>query len=197
MTTRASRKRIPRSGLFRPRNLSARRNLQGRLQKLLEQNEIEHVGHGVYRNLNLPMTRYHSFLEPAIRSPHGVICLLSALSFHRLTTQQPSEIWFAIANKAHPPKVIEVSLKIVYMSESVLQEGVETHIIEGVPIRVFCPAKTIIDCFKFRSKVGLDIAIEALKECLEQKRCSIQELWHFAKICRVGSVMRPYLELLA
>lgn len=83
------------------------------------------------------------------------------------------------------------------MSESVLQEGVETHIIEGVPIRVFCPAKTIIDCFKFRSKVGLDIAIEALKECLEQQRCSIQELWHFAKICRVSSVMRPYLELLA
>jgi predicted transcriptional regulator of viral defense system len=197
VSTRTSRKKIPHSGLFRPRNLSARRNLQGKLRKLLEQDEIEHVGHGVYRNLNLPMTRYHSFLEPAIRSPHGVICLLSALSFHRLTTQQPSEIWFAISNKAYPPKTIEVSLKIIYMSENSLHEGVETHIIEGLPIRVFCVAKTIADCFKFRSKVGLDIAFEALKECLEQKRCSIQELWYFAKVCRVGSVMRPYLELLA
>jgi len=197
VTSRAFRKKIPHSGLFRPRNLPARKNLQRRLQKLLEQNEIEHVGHGVYRNLNLPMTRYHSFLEPAIRSPHGVICLLSALSFHRLTTQQPSEIWFAIANKAHPPKIIEASLKIIYMSKSSLQEGVETYSIEGLPIRVFGIAKTIADCFKFRSKVGLDIAIEALKECREQQRCSIQELWHFAKICRVSSVMRPYLELLA
>ena len=197
MTPKAFRQKIPSSGLFRPRNLSVRENHQGKLQKLLKEEEIEHLGHGIYRNLNVPMTRHHSFLEPALRHPQGVICLLSALSFHRLTTQQPSEIWFAIANKAHPPKVIEVSLKIIYMSESVLQEGVETHIIEGVPIRVFCPAKTIIDCFKFRSKVGLDIAIEALKECREQQRCSIQELWHFAKICRVSSVMRPYLELLA
>jgi predicted transcriptional regulator of viral defense system len=197
LTPRTSRKKIPLSGLFSPRNLSVRKNRQGKLQKLLKEDAIEHIGHGVYRNLNLPMTRHHSFLEPALRSSQGVICLLSALSFHRLTTQQPSEIWFAIANKSHPPKVIEVSLKIIYMSENLLQEGVETHIIEGVPIRVFCLAKTIADCFKFRSKVGLDIALEALKECREQQCCSIQELWHFARICRVSSVMRPYLELLA
>jgi predicted transcriptional regulator of viral defense system len=197
MTTRVSRKHIPAAGLFSPRNMSVRKNIQAKLQKLLKDEAIEHIGHGVYRNLNLPMTRYHSFLEPALRSPQGVICLLSALSFHRLTTQQPSEIWFAIANKAHPPKVIEAHLRIIHMSENSLHEGVETHIIEGLPIHIFGIAKTIADCFKFRSKVGLDVAIEALKECREQQRCSIQELWHFAQICRVSSVMLPYLELLA
>jgi predicted transcriptional regulator of viral defense system len=176
--------------------MSGRKNIQGKLQKLLKEESIEHVGHGVYRNLNFPMTRHHSFLEPALRSPQGVICLLSALSFHQLTTQQPSEIWFAIANKAHPPKVIETRLKIIRMSGKSLQEGVELHVLEGMPIRIFGIAKTIADCFKFRSKVGLDVALEALKECREQQRCSIQELWYFAKVCRVSSVMRPYLEAL-
>jgi predicted transcriptional regulator of viral defense system len=128
--------------------MSGRKNIQGKLQKLLKEESIEHVGYGVYRNLNFPMARHHSFLEPSLRSPQGVICLLSALSFHQLTTQQPSEIWFAIANKAHPPKVIETRLKIIRMSGKSLQEGIETHVLEGVPIRIFGIANMTKDNIK-------------------------------------------------
>ncbi len=185
------------SSLFQLRDLPQGKRRIKRLYRLQQSGAIEHVGHGIYQDLRVAMTQCHHLLEPAIRSPKGVVCLLSALQFHHLTTQQPSETWFAIENKAHSPKVSQSRLRIVRMSGPALVEGVETHIIEGVPVQIFSIAKTVVDCFKFRNKIGLDVALEALRECLQQKRCKVQDIWNFAKICRVSSVIRPYLEALA
>jgi predicted transcriptional regulator of viral defense system len=129
--------------------------------------------------------------------PRGVICLLSALRFHNLTTQNPFEVWMAIPHKAWRPKGEGVRLRLMHLSGHALTSGVEEHRIEGVPVRVFNPAKTVADCFKFRNKIGLDVALEALRDYRRKHRSGMDELWRFAKVCRVTAVMRPYLEALA
>ena len=131
------------------------------------------------------------------RVPKGVVCLLSALRFHELTTQSPFEVWLAIGEKDWRPRIEYPSLRFVRFSPTTLTAGVVEHQIEGVPVRMFTPAKTVADCFKYRNKIGLDVAIESLRECLRSQRCTMDDLWHYAKICRVQNVMRPYLESLA
>jgi predicted transcriptional regulator of viral defense system len=136
-------------------------------------------------------------MQTCKRLPKGVVCLLSALRFHNLTTQAPFEIWMAIDRKARLPKVEGVPLRLVRFSGEALTEGVEHHMIEGVEVRVYSPAKTIVDCFKYRNKIGLDVALEALRECRRERRCTMDDLWRFARICRVANVMRPYMEALS
>ncbi len=131
------------------------------------------------------------------RVPHGLICLLSALRFHDLTTQNPSRIWLAIDRKARAPREPELPLQIVRFSGPALSEGVEEHAVDGVPVRVYSSAKTVADCFEYRRKIGLDVALEALREYLHSRRGSIDELWRYAGVCRVQNVMRPYLEATA
>ena len=126
--------------------------------------------------------------------PRGVVCLLSALQFHGLTTQAPFEVWMAIAEKARQPRVDYPPLRIVRFSGAALTSSVQEHIVEGVTVRVFAPAKTVADCFKFRNKIGIDVAIEALRDCLRQRKATSDELWRAAKVCRMANVMRPYLE---
>lgn len=126
--------------------------------------------------------------------PKGVVCLLSALRFHELTTQAPFEVWLAIGEKAWRPRIEYPPLRIMRFSPTTLSAGVEEHQIEGVAVQVYPPAKTVADCFKYRNKIGLDIAIEALRECWRSRRCTVDDLWHYAGICRVQNVMRPYLE---
>ena len=125
-----------------------------------------------------------------------MVCLLSALRFHDLATQAPFEVWMAIDVKAHQPKS-GLTLKFVRFSGPALSEGVEVHQIEGVELKVFCLAKTIADCFKYRHKIGLDVAREALREASKGRRCTIDDLWRYAKVCRVSNVMRPHLEALS
>ena len=129
--------------------------------------------------------------------PKGVVCLLSALSFHELTTQAPFEVWLAIGEKAWRPRLEYPPLRIVHFSKTALNTGVQEHQIEGVNVHVYSPAKTVADCFKYRNKIGLDVAIEALRECRQARHCTMDDLWHYAGICRVRNVMRPYLESLA
>jgi predicted transcriptional regulator of viral defense system len=126
-----------------------------------------------------------------------VVCLLSALRFHGLTTQAPFEVWLAVGNKAAAPRLAYPPLRIVRFSGAALTEGVEVHEIDGVAVRVTSVAKTVADGFKYRNKIGLDVALEALREAWASKRMTSDELWHFAKVCRVANVMRPYLEGLA
>jgi len=126
-----------------------------------------------------------------------VICLLSALRFHGLTTQAPFEVWLAIENKALAPKLDYPPLRIVRFSGAAFTEGVEEHLVDAVMIRVTSVAKTVADCFKYRNKIGLDVALEALREAWQAKRMSSEEIWRFAKVCRVANVMRPYLESIA
>jgi predicted transcriptional regulator of viral defense system len=135
--------------------------------------------------------------EVARRVPKGVVCLLSALRFHGLTTQAPFEVWLAIENKAIAPKLDYPSLRIVRFSGAALTEGVEEHVVDGVMVRVTGVAKTVADCFKYRNKIGLDVALEALREAWRGKRMTSDDLWRYAKVCRVANVMRPYLDSLA
>jgi len=139
---------------------------------------------------------HHSLAEIAKRVPHGVICLLSALRFHEMTTQAPFEVWVAIDPKAHLPRDYGVPVRVVRFSGQVLREGITTHTIEGVDVPIYSPAKTVADCFRYRNKVGLDVAIEALRDCRRQQKCDYDELWHYAIVCRVAQVMKPYLEVM-
>lgn len=126
--------------------------------------------------------------------PKGVICLLSALRFHEIGTQSPHQIWMAIDRKAALPKVRELPIEIVRFSGPALSEGVEEHDIGGATIKVYCPSKTVADCFKYRNKIGLDVALEALKDSWQQNMITADELWKYARICRVAQVMQPYME---
>jgi len=142
------------------------------------------------------ITERHSYAEVAKRVPEAVLCLLSALAFHEITTQNPASVWIALRQGARTPALNSPSLRVVRLSGPSLTEGVEDHRIEGVPIRVYSVAKTVADCFKFRNKIGLDVAIEALKDSLRQKKANINGIHRYAKICRVSNVIRPYLEAL-
>ena len=164
------------------------------LTRLCQKGLVERVGRGLYRLARAETSEYITLAEAAKLIPNGVVCLLSALSFHGLTTQIPHEVWMAIDVKARRPKVAGVPLRIVRFSGKALTAGVEIHRIDGVPVKITCPAKTVADCFKYRNKTGLDVALEALRECRRQRKCSLKDLWHYAKICRVASVMEPYLE---
>lgn len=128
--------------------------------------------------------------------PKGVVCLLSALRFHGLTTQAPFEVWLAIGNKSLAPKLDFPPLRIVCFSGAALTEGVEEHVVDGVIIRVADVAKTVADCFKYRNKIGFDVAMEALREAWHAQRMTSEGLWRYVKICRVANVIRPYLDSL-
>jgi predicted transcriptional regulator of viral defense system len=169
-----------------PRALLAALTDDGRLLKL---------GRGLYTSPERPASAHDGFAEVAARTDSGVLCLLSALRFHDLTTQQSPDVWLAIPHKAHAPRFDYPPLRIIRMSGAAMSEGVETIDSAGTPVRVFGVAKTVADCFKFRNKIGLDVALEALREAWNGKRTTMDDLWRYAEICRVANVMRPYLEM--
>jgi predicted transcriptional regulator of viral defense system len=157
---------------------------------------VERIGRGLYALPEADASEHRSLLEAARLVPRGVVCLLSALQFHQMTTQLPREVWLALDRRAWKPVSGGPPLRVVKFSGPALTEGVEQHEIEGTPVRIYCPAKTVADCFKYRNKIGLDVALEALRDCWRERRCSMDDLWRYAKVCRVANVMRPYLESL-
>jgi predicted transcriptional regulator of viral defense system len=167
------------------------------LRRWVERGELIRTGRGLYTRADADFTAHHSLAAAGMRVPHGVICLLSALQFHGIGTQAPFEVWMAIDNHARRPNSDSPPLRSIYMSGAALTEGVEIHSIDGTPVQIFNPAKTIVDCFKYRHKIGVDVAIEALRDSKPSRRASIDELWRYAKICRMTEVMRPYLECLS
>ncbi len=162
-----------------------------------DEGAIMRVGRGLYVARGARPTEHHSLAQASKRVPHGVVCLLSALRFHDLTTQSPFQVWLAISAKARLPKTDNPPLRIVRFSQRMLAYGLQEHRIEGVSVRIFSPAKTVADCFRYRNKIGLDVALEALRECIRKRRATSDELWQAAKVCRVANVMRPYLESLS
>lgn len=154
----------------------------------------EKIGRGLYASAILPPGPHHSLLEVAQQSPRAVLCLLSALRFHELTTETPSEVWIALPRNQRAPRAPTVRIKVVRLSDGAFTEGVEERRIEGVPLRVYSVAKTVADCFKFRNQIGTNVALEALRDAWRSKKTTADELWHHAKVCRVANVMRPYLE---
>ena len=195
-TTHAQRvlRLVSRQGLLRTRDLARDRIPRTTLSRLVESGQLTQVSRGLYALPRQTRSGQHQLAEVAARSPLGVFCLLTALRFHQLTTQSPHEVWHTIPNKAHVPRLDYPPLRIVRFSGPSLTEGVESHTVDGVAIRVYSVAKTVADCFKYRNKIGLDVALEALRECRREKRASNDELWHYARLCRVANVMRPYLE---
>lgn len=188
---------VRRTGVIRARELTREGVTREHLRRLLQRGQLQRIGVGLYSLPGADISEHRSLAEACSFVPRGVICLLSALRFHNLTTQNPFEVWMAIPHKAWRPKGKGVRLRLMHLSGHVLTSGVEEHRIEGVPVRVFNPAKTVADCFKFRNKIGLDVALEALRDYRRTHRSGMDELWRFAKVCRVTAVMRPYLEALA
>lgn len=181
-------------GLLRPRDLEVNGIARQYLVLAQQQGLIERVARGLYRTPGAMATEHQSLAQVCKKMPTGVICLLSALRFHDLTTQNPYEVWLAIDQKANSPRMDSVALRIIRFSGAAFTEGVETHKIHGVPVRVYGIAKTVADCFKCRNKIGLNIAIEALRDCVQQRKTSVDELVRYARICRVERVISPYLE---
>ncbi len=184
-------------GLVRAREVAAAGYPTALLYRLRDRGELEQVGPGLFRDPDADLTERHSYAEVAKLVPAGVICLLSALSFHEIGTQNPWQVWIALEKGSQRPRSPGLPLKTVWFSGDAMEEGVERHEVEGVDVRVFSAAKTVADLFKFRNKVGVDVAIEALREGLERRIFSRDQILHFARICRVERVMKPYLQALS
>jgi predicted transcriptional regulator of viral defense system len=184
------------NGLLRTRDVDAAGVSRAVLARLTQEGRLVRVARGLYALPTRPLSEHDSVAEVAAKSSTGVICLISALRFHELTTQQSSEIWLAIPHKAHAPRMAYPPLRIIRMSGDTMTQGIDEVDIAGTTVRVFCVAKTVADCFKYRNKIGLDVALEALREAWRGKRVSMDELWHYAGLCRVSNVMRPYMESL-
>lgn len=190
-------KLVKKAGILRSRDLQEHGIPRLYLRMAATEGAITRVGRGLYVARGSQPTEHHSLARASKRVPHGVVCLLSALRFHDLTTQSPFQVWLAISDKARLPKTDMPPLRIVRFSQKALSYGVQAHRIEGVGVRIFSPAKTVADCFKCRNKIGLDVALEALRECRRKRRATSDEIWQAAKVCRVANVIRPYLESLS
>jgi predicted transcriptional regulator of viral defense system len=161
---------------------------------LWHRGQLVRVGRGLFAINGLDLGPHETLAEAATQVPNGIVCLLSALAFHGLTTQNPHEVWMAIPERAWKPRVDILPLHFVRFSGAAYQEGIEEHRVGRVVVRVYGPAKTVADCFKYRNKIGLDVALEALQDYWRQRRGSLDDLLRYARICRVANVMRPYLE---
>lgn len=186
------------AGILRPRDAGAIGIPRSVFTRLEKQGVLQRSGRGLYMLTDAAdVTEHHTLAEACKRVPQGVICLLSALRFHDLTTQAPFEIWLAIPQHQWRPVVDYPPLRITRFSGQAFTAGIEEHQIEGVTVRVYSAAKTIADCFKYRHKIGLDVALEALQDCRRKLLCTNDDLWRYAQICRVARVMLPYLEATA
>ena len=168
-----------------------------RKRRLVRAGKLERAGHGLYALAGAQASAQRSLAEVALRAPRGVICLISALRVHEVGTQSPFQVWLALPPGTTPPRMVYPPLRIVRMSGTSLTEGVERIRIDGIEVPVFNTAKTIADCFKFRNKIGLEVALEALREGWRERKATkvtMRALWRYAKVNRVGNVMRPYLE---
>ena len=181
-------------GLLRPHDLAPLGIPRVALTRAVRRGQLERVGRGLYGLVARPVSAHGTLAEVARRVPKGVVCLLSALRFHDLTTQAPFEVWLAIDNKAATPKLDYPPLRLVRFSGAAQAEGVEEHVVDGVTVRVTGVAKTVADCFKYRNKIGMDVALEALRDGWAQRKLTMDALWHYAAVNRVANVMRPYLE---
>jgi predicted transcriptional regulator of viral defense system len=195
-STKKAQQALKRLGIARSRDLERAGVSRTQLRRLVERGLIERVGRGLYGLPGAARTERHHLAEAARRVPGGVVCLLSALRFHGLSTQNPFEVWMAIDRKAWRPRFEHPPLRLVHLSGPALREGVEEHDVGGVAVRVFSAAKTVADCFKFRNKIGSDVAVEALRDYRRVHPKRLEAVWRFAEVDRVTRVILPYMEAL-
>lgn len=187
---------LEQKGMLRASDLDAIGAPRVFLTRMTAKGLLEKVGRGIYRLPEGQSSEHESLVAIATKVPQAVFCLLTALQFHELTTQLPRQIWIAMPRGSHTPKIDYPPVKMVQFARDAYSEGVEVFERDQVMLRVYCVAKTVADCFKHRNKIGLDVALEALKDARAQKKASADEIWRYAKICRVTNVMRPYLEVI-
>lgn len=185
---------VRKARVLRPRDLHAHGIPRIYLGRLAKAGKLTRISRGLYALPEADVTEHQTLIEASKKLPNGVICLLSALRFHDLTTASPYEVCMAIGEKDWKPRFTYPPVRLFRFSEVTLSAGVNEHIVDNCSIRVFSAAKTVADCFKYRNKVGLDLALEALRECWRENRATADELWHFAELCRVKNIMRSYLE---
>jgi predicted transcriptional regulator of viral defense system len=183
-------------GIVRGGDLERRGISRRYLPRLTAKGKLERVSRGLYAHPDTPATENQSLAEVAKLYPNAVVCLVSALQLHRLTSQLPRQVWIAIGSDARAPVRPPVRVRVVRFSGTAFTEGVEHHIVGAVEVPVYGVAKTVADCFKLRNKVGLDVALEALREVLAERRSTVDEILAYSRICRVENVIRPYLEAL-
>ncbi len=188
---------IEKMGLARPRELEAQGISRAQLARLVNEGLVIRQARGIYVAARHAPTEIHTLAQVAKRVPDAVFCLFTALRFHDLTTQSAAEVWIALAEKARRPRLDYPRLRVARFSGPALTEGIEEHRAEGVVIRVYSAAKTVADCFKYRNKVGIDVAVEALRDFSRKHRGGANDLARFARICRVSRVMQPYLDAIA
>jgi len=183
-------------GMARLAELRAEGVTAATLSRMERDGEVLRLARGLYQLPDAPLDAHHSLAETAKRVPKGVVCLVSALAFHQLTDQLPRQVWIAIGQKDWAPRVTGTPVRLVRFTDRLLREGVESHTVEGVPVKVFGVAKTIADCFRYRNKIGLPVAIEGLQEALRQRKTTPGEIARQAERGAVSTVIRPYLEAL-
>ena len=164
------------------------------LRKQAREGHLIQLERGVFRVAKAPLESHEDLALVALRKPEAVVCLLSALRYHEFTSESPGSVWIAVENHSRPPRMESLQLRVHYFSGPAFHEGVEEHLIAGVPVKIYCAAKTVADCFKFRNQIGTKIAVEALREAWQKKKVTSEDLYRYARVCRVLNVMRPYLE---
>ena len=181
-------------GMLRSKDFAAEGVGPETLARLVREEAVVRPARGLYQLADARVEAAHSLAEAAILVPKGIICLISALQYHELTLQMPAAVWMAIERTAWRPKIDYPRIRFVRFPGPALKDGVERHLIDGVAVPITNPARSIVDCFRYRGKVGLDVAMEGLREGLRRGRCTPDELWRHARTARVWSVMRPYVE---
>lgn len=185
-----------RQGIIQVRDLRQKGIHPEYLRRLYEKGKLIKLARGQYMLPDTSISEHHSLVIVAKAIPNAVICMVTALRFHDIGTQMPHEVWVAMERRAAKPRIEKPRTKIFRFSGAAYTAGVEKHQIDGVDVKIYHPAKSVADCFKYRNKIGLDVAIEALRDGWQQRKFTIDELWKYAKICRVANIIKPYVETL-
>jgi predicted transcriptional regulator of viral defense system len=183
--------------LIRAVDLEARDISRSRLRGMLRRGEVQRVGRGLYRLRDAPITELETIAAVSKRIPGAIICLLTALHVHAIGTQAPRDVWIALDRKARKPQASDLPVRVVRFSGPMLRYGIETREALGVPVRLTSPARTVVDCFRYRRKIGLDIALEALRHAVDSRKATVDQIARVAEVCRIRTVISPYLEAIA
>jgi predicted transcriptional regulator of viral defense system len=182
---------------FRPRDVRPLGVTHYALQRMVAEGRVERVGAGLYRMVEVEVTAMETIAMVASAVPHAIVCLLSALRIHEIGTQSPHQVWLAIDRKDRRPARLPAATRIVRFSGQMLTYGVVTQPIQGVSVRITTPARTVVDCFRYRNKIGLDVAMEALRDAVRSRKAMVAEIDRAAEVCRIRTVIGPYLEALS
>lgn len=195
--TSADLQRAGVGAFFRPRDVAPLGITYYRLQRMVADGRVERAGPGLYRLTDVEATEMETIAMVASAVPHAIVCLLSALRIHEIGTQSPHQVWLAIDRKARKPARLPARTTIVRFSGQMLTYGVVTQSMQGVPVRLTNPARTVVDCFRYRNKVGLDVAMEALRDAVRSRKATVSQIDRAAEVCRIRTVIAPYLAALS